>query len=112
MKKRAAPAPAPPAPKSLSRPHPLLRIADSLEIIAKAQAMRYDMTVEELREAEIVRPDVQAKPLVLNQTAQELDALSHVMPGSDEERDYLEQAMANGTLAAKLEALRVVRGGR
>lgn len=95
---------------------PLIRIADALELLLKLQLLRLPpeatMSVEELREAELVRPAESPGPArVLNQTGAELAALAALLPGTPEEVDYLEQALAGAGQAARMDALRGSGGG-
>ena len=97
-----------PARPNTVEPGPLDRIADLLELHLKLALMRLPdpITIEELREAELYRPEGHPKPVVLNQTGSELDALARTLAGSAEERDYMLQAEGGAGLTQRLAALR------
>lgn len=98
-------------PKKPKRP-PLERIADALELLLKAQCVKLNMSVADLRSATLVKPEEKEKrPLFLEQSAAELEALAETLPGSAEERDYIEGVLVNAPPGQRMEALRAAHEG-
>lgn len=97
----------PPA-KPLNVLQALTHIGEMLELHLKLELMKLPdpLSIEELREAEFVRPAGSTPPVVLNQTGAELDALARTLAGSAEERDYLMQSFGGAGLMQRLAALR------
>lgn len=98
-----------PLKKPEPRP-PLERIADSLALLVKLGCMNKGISVPDLRAAKLMDAAPDTAPVILNQSATELEMLAKLLPGSPEEHDYLVQAMAGGTEKARMDALKGTGG--
>ena len=85
---------------------PLEKIADSLGLLVKLQCMSRNISVADLRAAKLMDAQPDTAPVVLNQSAAELEALAKALPGSAEEHDYLLQAMGGASEKARMDALK------